>query len=386
MDETIAEPRVPLPGPPRRTARWSPSPAAVVVAVAVLLGSAVIAWSLATREGPSSSGTNGPASTPPGTGERADEDAGAGEPPRPLGTITPAEGADASCPAGTMCTSLSIECSQVSVPATVFVATGLPIGTPRGVILFFSGGESDSYWGGGAPVADEWLADLQAEGFETIRARWPDGWTDTAAGDEAGLASTACRSATLVRWAYDVRFVPMGLELAPGECGFCITGNSAGSSQAAFALAFYGLDTIIDAAILTGGPPHAAIAKGCLRQAGDEPYWYDTGNASGLDAAWGFARGEGPCARADPGWVERWQADSVDLGGNDYVYPTTRVVFILGTKDQTVAPAHAQDLLARLDASGTPWAEERTVTGLRHVIERSPDGLSELRDAVLTVP
>ncbi len=394
MDETIEEAPVPLPGPAPRAARGRPSAAVVVVAAAVVLGSAVIAWSLATRDSASSSGAGGPGATSPGEGERDQEGEGAGsvpgedagEPPRPLGTIAPAEGADALCPAGTVCSSFTVECSRVSVPATVYMATGRPSGTPRGVVLFFSGGEGDSYWGGGAPVAEEWLADLQDEGFETIRARWPEGWTDTAAGDEAGMASTACRSATVVRWAYDNRFVPMGLEPAPGACGFCVTGNSAGSSQAAYTLAFYGLDTIVDAAILTGGPPHAAIAKGCLRRAEDEPFWYDSGNASGLDAAWGFARGEGPCARGDPAWVERWQADSVDLGGNDYVYPTTRVVFILGTKDQTVAPAHARDLLARLDASGTPWVEERTVTGLRHVIERSPDGLSELRDAVLTVP
>lgn len=367
----------------------------MVVAVAVVIGSVVIAWALVTRDGGSRSDGQDPATTAAAPDEAADPggvddaDNPSDGPAQALGTIAPAEGTDGSCPAGpvgTVCASFTVECPQVAIPATVHLATGSPVGTARGVLVFFSGGESDSYWGGGAPEADAWLADMQAEGFETIRARWQDGWTNTAEGDEAGMSSTACRTATLVRWAHDTRYVPMGLAPAPGACGFCVTGNSAGSSQTAFTLAFYGLDTIIDAAILTGGPPHAAMAKGCLHEAGDEPYWYDDGNAAGLDAAWGFSRGDGPCVRHDPAWASRWEADSVDIGGNDYVYPQTRVVFILGTKDQTVAPAHAQDLLTRLRSSGTPWVEERTVTGLRHVIERSLDGLSELRDAVLTVP
>ena len=71
-----------------------------------------------------------------------------------------------------------------------------------------------------------------------------------------------------------------------GVCGFCVLGGSGGSAQAAYSLSHYGLDAIVDGVFPIGGPTHAAIAKGCMRQnRAEDQYWY---NGSDFDSAYGF--------------------------------------------------------------------------------------------------
>ncbi len=219
--------------------------------------------------------------------------------------------------------------------------------------------------------------------------RWVDGWAGSArepVRQAPGLASVACRPATVVRWLHDERYAPMGVSPAVGTCGFCLTGNSGGASQVAYSLTHYGLASIVDAAVLSSGPPHAALAKGCLRNAGEEEYWYDPGNARLIDAAYTAASGAGPCAGNDPDTERQWVLDGVDTGGSDYSYETTRVAVVLGGKDATVAPAHARDFIARLRASGSPWVTEETAENGSHGVTSSREGRQLLVDALLGAP
>lgn len=312
----------------------------------------------------------------------------------PLGTVSPARGSDAACPSGSKCETVSVRCPGVNLPARASLAVVKPGGRIRGVALFFSGGYGTGYWGGGGKrggqggresrrrPAAEFLQTLSKAGIETVQVRWLDSWLVSAAGERVGPARLACRSASVVRYAYDKLYRPLKLKKPTSSCGFCITGSSGGATQVSYALAFYGLDSILDVVAPTGGPPHAAIAKGCLGQ--EEAYAFPAWAAGVMDASYGYAKGEqGPCGLRDRAFLPRWEADAVDTGGNDYVHAKTRIVIILGGRDRSVAPPHARDYAARLQAAGNPLFKLVVVPNLPHGITGSPEGLAALRQALL---
>jgi hypothetical protein len=257
-------------------------------------------------------------------------------------------------------------------------------GPSRGVVMFFSGGAGTEWWAYTPPALD-FLNGLRRDGFTVVQVRWIDPWLVAAPGEQAGPARLACRPATTIQWVHDNLYVSLSNPgLKKGECGFCITGQSGGASQVSYALSHYGLEDIVDAVIPTGGPPHAALAKGCLRNPGEDAYWFASpGPAFVIDLSYGY-RGNGPCSRHDPAFTARWQQDSVDTGGSDYVHAgKTRIHFILIAGDPTVAPAHALDYAARLrPAPASPWVTVQSVPGTEHEIVRSPEGLAALGEAL----
>ena len=101
------------------------------------------------------------------------------------------------------------------------------------------------------------LDTLNREGLWAVEVGWepPGIWQGT------GESRTwACRYATVARWVYD------NLHRGGERTLFLAHGNSGGSSQIAYALTHYGLDEVIDAALLSGGPPDAPVCspQGCL--------------------------------------------------------------------------------------------------------------------------
>ena len=68
----------------------------------------------------------------------------------------------------------------------------------------------------------------------------------------------------------------------------------------------FGLDSIIDVAIPTGGPPHAALAKSMLANPGEEAYQFPLATRQFIDTAFGYFDGNGPGAQQDPSFTPRW--------------------------------------------------------------------------------
>jgi hypothetical protein len=240
--------------------------------------------------------------------------------------------------------------------------------------MFFSGAFGTQHWATNS-MSNAWLTSLAAAGYEVVQVSWATpGWESASSGEDAGQAHVACRPATVIRWVHDNLFQSLG---APGGgvgvCGFCVTGNSGGASQISYALAYYGLAPILNGVFPSSGPPHAALAKGCLNQAGFEygPYALQI-----IDSSNGYVGASGPCAKHDPSFTTRWNQESVDTNGTSYYYPTTRLHFIFGGQDTQSAKTHAGDYLARL--SGTPMIAQETVASMAHEIEASPLGMAAL--------
>jgi hypothetical protein len=303
--------------------------------------------------------------------------------PLPLGTLTLNSQTDPSCPAGHTCQGFQVTCPGIQLAARGFLGTATATAVPRAVVVLSSGGGGTGWWSGNGSLTNDFIAGLRADGFTVVQLRWVDPWLRSAAGEDAGSAHLACRPSTVFKWVHDNVYLPLGVgdPYRIGRCGFCISGNSGGASQSSYPLSHYGLEPLLDASVPTSGPPHAAQGKGCLRNAGQEAYWYAASSTSTIDSSYGFAA-NGPCALHDPAFVPRWDEESVDTQGNDYFHDRTRVRIILGGMDGTSAVAHAQDYIARLEAEGTPYFSSEVVPSMPHGIQGSADGLAALGTAL----
>lgn len=312
--------------------------------------------------------------------------AGVAAAPWPLGTFT-VESGHPRCLTGYTCTKFAVSsCSNVSAEAEGVVAEAFPSGAQnvRGLVAFFSGDEGLTWWSS-APSASRFLSKLRSQDrFVVVQVKWLDSWLQAPRREDDGSAHLGCRPATAIDWIYQNVYLPLGVTPGPGECGFCVTGNSGGASQVSYALSHYGLDGILNGVFPTSGPPHAAQVKGCLP--GSPGYAYEGSELRRIDLSYGFddSQGDrGPCMLSDSSWTPRWQVESVDTGANDVSYPSTRVEFVIGADDTSSAVAHARDyrdLLEQDPSNDVTWT---VVQGMGHSIQASPTGLAALEAALL---
>ena len=273
------------------------------------------------------------------------------------------------CPVGSTCTMFTISnCPGVTEDRAGYLAVAPAVGPSRGMVVIFSAGGGTFYWSAGGPLPETQVKDLQNGGLTVVQVRWTRAWEAAAPGEDAGAAHVACRPATATKWIHQNLYVDAGN--AGGECGFCVAGGSGGSAQAAYPLSHFGLDSILDAAVLIGGPTHSAITKGCLRNPEHEWYWYSGGATRQIDSPHGYIRVDGPCALNDPwmdgkDWVKRWDEEAVATGGSDYTHPSTRIHFVIGEKDRPMQ-AHGGDYLDRLVAGGSPRLKFEVVPDMNH--------------------
>ena len=298
-----------------------------------------------------------------------------------LGTFTPLPQHVLDCPPGFRCMKFGVtDCPRVSEGILGELAIATPA-TARGTVVILSGGTGETWWSQFSPLAGPFLRRLrQTDGFAVVQLRWVTAWLAAAPGEDSGSAHLACRTATAIRWIHDRLFVPLHARGPVGSCGFCVTGNSGGASETSYALSHFGLDAVIDAAVPTSGPPHAAQVKGC--QPGFPDYRYRPGDLRFIESSYGFYS-PGPCSKENPAWIPRWTTESVDTGGNDYSHPATRIEFVIGGQDTSVAPAHAADYRVKLEGDPSNDVTWTFVPSMPHDIQKSRDGLVALEAALL---
>jgi Calx-beta domain-containing protein len=302
----------------------------------------------------------------------------------PLGALTVTGTGDGSCPAGHACTRFTVSCPGVSVDRDGFYAVSpSPAGTPRGVIVFFSGGSGTLYWGPDDPAEAALVERLHTQhGYVVVQVRWQGNWQAAPSGQAAGLPAVSCRPATVIEHLYDAVFLPLGLAVTPGICGFCVTGTSGGSAQAAYAISHFGLDDVLQGVFPVSGPTHAAISEGCRRDVREEDlYWYP--NGASIDEAYGFLTKNGPCFKHDPSWDPTWEADAVDAPGADHLHPGTRVHLILGEAD-IPQRTRGEDYVRTLTDGGSPYVEVSLVDDMGHALNAG--GIAALEDALTWAP
>jgi hypothetical protein len=287
------------------------------------------------------------------------------------------------CPQGYNCNRFQVaECPKVAESAIGELAIGPGYGSPRGLVMFFTGKNGRAWW---TDTRDRYnfAEQLRGLGFTIVQVRWSDSWLVSAPGEIAGIAHLACRPATVIKYVHKQYYVPLGLNPARGEAGFAITGNSGGASQVAYSLSHYGLDRILDVVIPTGGPPHSALAKSCSKKVADKKYWLTLSQRKFVDEGFGFFSGDGPCAAGDASYIPRWKKESTSKGGSDHYHPKTRIHFILGKKDHQMRNI-ARDYYLRLKHAKSPHVTWEVVSDTQHTVSDTQQGLTALMNAILT--
>jgi len=295
--------------------------------------------------------------------------AGGGGAPPPIGTVTVLSAT--TCPSGpgglpdTTCMELRVETlSNAAVRCELRVIE--PQVPSEGTVVFGSGGDGTDFYTD-QPGGSELFTDLIGLGFRIVDRRWLTGWFTT----ETSVKDQSARYATLLAWVRD--------NLHTGGV-FCASGNSGGSAEVAYALTTWGADDLIDAAVLTGGPPLSRLDYLCT----DPPTAAWATQCAAIVppgalacGAWECSTPSAPvCAVPPPGATpEELEEDSVLHPLAVLDYPTTLVSVLIGDQDCTGAPAQA--LL--FDAAVTSPTTLQFVPGAEHFLPTTQAG----RDAIV---
>ena len=291
---------------------------------------------------------------------------------RPLGSVTLVGACtpEVEAPLDATCVEVTVQCPNV--PDLNARLTRVPgrTNTHRGLVVLGSGG------GGVGSYGFEIINRLADLGFSTVERRWVTSWLDS----EHGMLSAACRYATLITW----------LEEPAGDAPFCVTGNSGGASEIAYALAHFGRDEIIDLAVPTAGPPMGQMHLSCgnpaswqpscdelfspdICAAGPRECGYDDSAMSRIDAAFAGS----PCASYDAQSEGLLAGESVVAPSGRYDYPSTLVYFLFGAQDCSSAVPQGYlyyDVIAS--------KKEAATVDAGHAVPASLEGMSAIADVI----
>ncbi len=295
------------------------------------------------------------------------------------GQVRLAHRSDSMCPAGAECQAFVVRCPETGRPARGYVAIQ-QVEEPRGLVVLHAGTLGTRYWAS-TPASQEALGQLHAEGLSTVQIRWQHGWLANHDG-LPGPRALACRPATVLAWIHQELYQPLGLPDSAGACGFCFTGSSAGAAAGAYAMTFHGADVLLDAAVLSSGPPFSDLDAACLPGLAAPELFKSPAAAAAVDSLYGGPV-PGPCESDDWAWANRWHQDSLD-GPGGQVSPQTRVHFVVGQRDTSGAVAHALHYAGVLEAGGANVTVE-SLPGMGHALRNNEEGLGAVV-AALTQP
>lgn len=308
------------------------------------------------------------------------------------GTLTITGPITEGCPIGFDCSAFALSCATGSrtllspIPdVTGRIAMAAATTQLLGVVEFFTGASGEEFWGG-TPERRDFVTGLRDLGYSTIEIAWDTPWGQGL----NGMRMLSCRPAVAMEWAAGV-YAASGATPPEGDgtCGLCVVGQSIGSSQVTHPLTFYGVADSIDAAVIMAGPAHADITAGCRRNR--TPFQFlEPGRSLARDRVDdSYDNGDpapGPCASnpADLNFSRRWKRDSVSSSGQ-HLFPTTRVHFVWGSRDNTGAVGQGELYLGALAAAGTPMLDYDCIS-TSHDVAGTPEGRAQLLAALQWVP
>lgn len=238
----------------------------------------------------------------------------------------------------------------------------------NGTVVMFSGTLGTTFWSGGSGTVETWVEnELVQKGYQVIQAKWITGWQVSDTGVATGFIALSRRVYALLKYLHDTY---------AGTKDFIVTGNSGGSSQTIYPLAFYDGDTFIDVAIPTAGSPHGAIDKGVF---GPASYQYDASALGGIDLAYGGPEGTGPASTADTAFTEKFQIDSVANAWNTNWAAKTK--FLHDPADNPIV-AMVDDIFASLTGD---YIRQR-ITGAGHPMHQSATARAAISETILGRP
>ncbi len=211
----------------------------------------------------------------------------------------------------------------------------------KGTILLTTGGRGTRWYREGeeSNSINAMMDTLMDDGYKLVEIAWvePGVWEEP-----GGTISLACRSATAFDWVHE-NVHQGGLLVAQG--------NSGGSAQIAFSLAYYGLDESLDLANLSGGPPPCPTS---------------------IEGSINFQQQQ-QCLVGAEGWDE--SKEPMLSGDPRLHYPNTIVRFFLGENEPT---AYIIETAKAYHAAITSEKSLQIVPNTGHGVPRTEEGTTAL--------
>ena len=262
---------------------------------------------------------------------------GAGDDPPVIGTVTVLSAS--TCPSGpgnlqgTTCMQLQVDSLSNAPIGLEIRIVEPPAGVPViGTVLFGIGGGGVGFYASKSG-GQELFVDLLALGFRIVDRSWETGWFHTG----TSIKEQSARYATLLTWVRD-NLHTTGV--------FCASGNSAGSAEIAYALTSWGADALIDAAVLSGGPPLSRLDHLCT----NPPSAAWAAECAAIVPPGALSCGPWECQSATlivcpflppAATPQELEEDSILHPLAELDFPTTAVSILIGDRDCGVAPAQA---------------------------------------------
>lgn len=244
--------------------------------------------------------------------------------------------------------------------------------TRRGTVLLGSGGAGADFYEeviGGY----ELIRALQSRGFRVVDRRWDDGWF----GRNEPMIEQSHRYATLLSWVRKNHY----------DGGvMCAVGNSGGAGEIGYALTTWGRSNLLDVAVLCGGPPFSRIDYMCGFPT--EPAWQSqclklvpAGVMECGIPMCAAAVGSASCQRTVSvgTTAAAMYADSILHPSPLVHFPSTRVHFLIGAQDCTVAGPQALLLYDAITSEKVLEFVPRTP----HWVPQTPEGRDAIERALL---
>jgi hypothetical protein len=307
------------------------------------------------------------------------------------------------------CRKLIITCESSS-PATVILRVVMPLGAPKGAIMFGSGGNGKGMFASdrgrsNRGVAVKFLRELSDYGYVILTRSWLHGWFGEGENNSdkgKGILKLSCRYNNLMKWVKNTS------GLIDAKIPLCAHGNSGGATEIAMSLSRYNLDDYINAAVLSGGPPMANLGTLCKGEFYDSKWLYlEEGVFKGNCIDLRKKSGQNFCFRPDGKPICSQQDRMAGTGGlmdssigpvgsctdrnnhdydlklkeNSILFPQARlhyksaVHFISGDRDCSESPLHGRLFYEQITSKKS--YEVSPDTG--HAIEASIDGMNALK-------
>jgi hypothetical protein len=291
----------------------------------------------------------------------------------PLGT---ASAASASCPVaaapGAVCQTLTVHCPGLDDLAATIAVTQPP-GAPTGTVVLLGGA------GGTVPFNSGFPGAYLQKGLRVVQISWAAAWQEST----VGMKAAACRPATALKWVFDQA------HKSDRTRGFCVQGHSAGAGTVAYALAHYGLEDVLDFALISAGPPYGRIDYGCAPSAytGAPPDVCPELPAAGFSysgsrVAVDLWENTSTCGEPSPpdADVARWAADSVVSPGADFDHPSTPVSAWFCANKPNETPGLGTFWLSQLTSMKTVTCVSDQCTG--EAVFANPTALTDMVSAM----
>jgi hypothetical protein len=248
----------------------------------------------------------------------------------------------------------------------------------RGAVLLTTGGVGTTYYSQYGEEAINTIITLYNEGFEIYEFKWlgERGWATNARGFGYHIAVGA----------YSEMVNHLSDNYIDNPDSVFANGNSGGAIQIAYGLAIYGLESIFDMVVLTGGPPVSDLKTGIFGDGTEPEYWPD--GLAGFELtdfmmAWD-GNGDYCVNREAPEYIQA-QLDTVSLVTDIHprIYNYSTHINFVQSNDCTNADHQAEIYFDEI-SSDKDWFFLPNTT--EHAVPGTVEGAQLIRELIMNYP